>query len=186
MDKLASQASGDLYLKISEDPTVIKVIDADPFDNYVAHWVEEIKEGSKSVRCWGNDDCPLCGIGDKPKKFSACFNVVSCEDPDNPELRVWEAGVKIARQLKDIALDDRRGPLNRDDLYFTISKSQKAKAVEYHLERIRARDLEEETGVRPLSADEIAEFTADRRTEPVKELLDSGEMSQLVKMLLDD
>jgi hypothetical protein len=186
MDKLANQASGDLYLKVTEDPTVIKVLDANPFDNYVAHWIEEIKEGSKSVRCWGDSDCPLCKIGDKPKKFSACFNVISFEDADNPELRVWEAGVKLARQLKDIALDDRRGPLNREDLYFTIAKTQKAKSVEYHLERIRARDLEEETGVKPLATNEVEQFLTDRRTEPVKELLDSTEMGSLVKTLLDD
>jgi hypothetical protein len=186
MDKLANQASGDLYLKVTEDPIVIKILDADPFDNYVAHWIEEIKEGSKSVRCWGGSECQLCSIGDKPKKFSACFNVISFEDPSNPELRVWEAGVKLARQLKDIALDERRGPLNRDDLYFTIAKSQKAKAVEYHLERIKARDLEEETGVEPLGAAEAEQFLADRRTEPVKDLLDSAEMAALVKTLLDD
>ncbi|MFI9271844.1 hypothetical protein ACIGXM_14155 [Kitasatospora sp. NPDC052896] len=186
MDKLAGQAGGDLYLKVSEDPTVIKIIDADPFDNYVAHWVEEIREGSKSVRCWGTSECPLCGIGDKPKKFAACFNVISFEDPEVPELRVWEAGVKIARQLRDIALDERRGPLDRADLYFTIARTQKAKATEYHLERIRARDLAEETGIEPLDEDEITQFVAERRTEPVKELLDSAEMGDLVKTLLDD
>lgn len=187
MDKMASAAGGDLFLKVEEKPTIIKILDASPFDNYVAHWLDEVEEGSKSIRCWADaGSCPLCAIGDKPKKFSACFNVISLEDPALPVLRVWEAGVKIARQLKEIALDDKKGPLDRADLYFSIKKVQKAKAVEYILERIRSRDLEEETGVKPLPDSKVAEFLADCHTDPVKETLDAETMEELVKLLLDD
>lgn len=185
MEQKAGQAGGDFYLKVTEQETVIKIMDEAPFDNYVAHWVDEIEEGSKSVRCWG-DGCPLCAIGDKAKKFSACFNVVSLSDPGNPALLVWEAGVKIARQLKEIAMDAKKGPLNREDLYFTIKKNQKAKAVEYVLERIRARDLEEEKGIEPLDEDTLAKFGPDLRDEPVKECLSADEMKDLVDLLLGD
>lgn len=185
MEKVAAQSSSDFFLKVGTDPVILKILNSDPFDNYCSHWVEEITEGSKSVRCWGTSECPLCRIGDRPKKFSACFNVASLEDPQNPSLRVWETGVKIARQLKDIALDSKKGPLNRDDLYFTVHKVQKAKSVEYVLERIRARDLEEETGIAPLSADVLRNIATDCHTEPVKDELDEADMAAIVKLLLD-
>lgn len=175
------------YLKIGPDPTVIKVIDAAPFDNFVCHWVDEITEGSKSIRCWGTHECPLCRYGDKPKKFSVCFNVISLEDPENPALKIWEAGVKIARTLKDISLDKKRGPLNRADLYFSISKTQKSqKQVEYQLERVRAEFLDEEYGVQPLTDAQLALFAADRVTEPVKQPLSAAAMREVVDLLMAD
>jgi hypothetical protein len=186
MDKAAAGVGGDLYLKVEEKDTVIKILDSEPFDNYVSHWVDEVEDGSKSIRCWANADCPLCSIGDKPKKFAACFNVVSLADPKLPVLRVWEAGVKIARLLKEIALDEKKGPLNRADLYFSVKKVQKNKSVEYVLERIRARDLEEEYAMPPLSEEVILGFQVDAYKEPVKDTLDAADMGDIVKILLDD
>lgn len=175
------------YLKITADPIIIKVIDASPFDNFVCHWVDEITEGSKSIRCWGNSECPLCRFGDKPKKFSVCFNVVTLEDPENPALKIWESGVKIARTLKEISLDKKRGPLNRPDLYFSISKTQKStKQTEYHLERVRAEFLDEEYGVDPLPESVLAKFAADRVTEPVKQPLSAAAMREVVELLMAD
>lgn len=186
-DRAAAGASSDIFFKVPETRTVVKIIDADPFDSYTCHWVDEIEEGSKSVRCMG-EGCPLCGIGDKAKKVGVCFNVVSLEDPQAPVLRVWETGVKIAKQLKEIALDAKRGPLDRSDLYFTIRKIKKdgAKNIEYSLERIRARDLEEETGLRPLTEPVLQAFARDRYTEPVKEPMDMDDLKKLVRTLLGD
>lgn len=188
MDKIASAAGGDLYLKVTEERTVIKILADGPFDVYASHWIDEIEDGSKSVRCWATPDCPLCRIGDKAKRFSACFDVVSLEDPDHPALRVWEAGIKVARQLKDIATDNKRGPLDRADLYFTIRKEQKKKAVEYTLERVKDRDLEEEYGVAPLSQEALAEFVSQRHEfgDTVKETLDEEAMEEIVSLLMDE
>ncbi|MEU1816063.1 hypothetical protein ABZ543_12830 [Streptomyces roseifaciens] len=186
MDKVAAASSSDLFLRVTEDPTVIKVLSDGPFDVYNNHWIDEIQDGSKSVRCWGTQDCPLCGIGDKPKKFSACFSVISLENPEDPVLRVWEAGIKVARQLKEIATDGKRGPLNRSDLYFSIRKTTKAKAVEYTLERIKDRDLDEEYGIVPLAPDILDGFFAERHTEPVKPVLDERDMREIVSLLLDE
>lgn len=189
MDKVASDAFADVFFRVPEEPCVIKVLDADPFDNYVCHWVDEISDGSKSVRCWGpGANCPLCGIGDKAKKFSACFSIISMEDEAAPALRVWEAGIKIAKQLRDIAQDPKKGPLDRPDLYFSIQKIAKpgAKNVEYRLERIRGRDLEEETGLRPLTKEVLELFAQERFTEPVKPALDRDEMSKIVALVMND
>ncbi len=175
------------YLKITGEPTVIKILDNAPFDNFVCHWVDEIAEGSKSIRCWGNADCPLCRFGDKPKKFSVCFNVVTLEDPDRPALKIWESGVKIARQLKDISLDPKRGPLDRPDLYFTIYKTQKTqKNTEYHLERLKSRDLQDEYGIDPLTDDQLERFFTDRTVEPVKPQFSAAEMREIVQLLMGD
>ncbi|WP_274032495.1 hypothetical protein [Streptomyces sp. MMBL 11-1] len=188
VDKIASAASGDFYLKVGESRTVIKILSDGPFDVYASHWIDEIEDGSKSVRCWANSDCPLCALGDKAKRFSACFDVVSLEDPDSPSMKVWEAGIKIARQLKDIATDSKRGPLDRPDLYFTIRKETKKKSVEYTLERVKERDLEEEYNVPPLTDEELAAFVSQRHEygTQVKEPLDQEAMEDVVSLLMED
>ncbi|MFV0135468.1 hypothetical protein ACLGIH_19990 [Streptomyces sp. HMX87] len=189
VDKVASAAGGgDLYLKVTENRMVIKILSAGPFDVFASHWIDEIEDGSKSVRCWGSPACPLCAIGDKAKRFSACFDVVSLEDPEYPVLKVWDVGIKIARQLKEIATDEKRGPLNRSDLYFTIRKEQKKRSVEYTLERVKERDLDEEYGVAPLDEEALRQFQAECHEygEKVKEPLDEEAMEEIVHMLMDD
>lgn len=172
-------------LKVTEEPQIVKILDAEPVDVYVCHWIDEIEDGTKSFRCIGRE-CPLCEIGDKAKKFSACFNVISLADPENPTLRVWECGVKIARQLKDISGDEKRGPLDRADLYFSISKTQRTqKNVEYHLERVRARDLKDEHGVTPLNETEINRFLAERYTDEIKVTLEVEELRKIADFVVD-
>lgn len=186
MEKIASASGSDLFLKIDEHRKIIKVVSDGPFDVFNSHWIEEISEGSKSIRCWGTSECPLCMIGDKPKKFSACFSVISLEDPLVPSLKVWEAGIKVARQLKEIATDAKRGPLNRSDLYFSISKIKKAKSIEYTLERVKERDLDEEFGIEPLDPSTLDAFSEQRHTESVKEPLDEKAMREIVDLLMED
>ncbi|MGW3153688.1 hypothetical protein [Streptomyces sp. NPDC001089] len=189
VDKVASQAGGgDLYLKVTDNRMVIKILGEGPFDVFASHWIDEIEDGSKSVRCWGTPDCPLCQLGDKAKRFSACFDVVSLEDPEYPVLKCWDVGIKIARQLKEIAADDKRGPLNRPDLYFTIRKETKKKSVEYTLERVKERDLDEEYGISPLSEDAVNQFLAECHEygDKVKEPLDESGMEDIVRLLMDE
>ncbi|WP_369042206.1 hypothetical protein [Streptomyces sp. Midd1] len=189
VDKVAAAAGGgDLYLKVNENRMVIKILSEGPFDVFSSHWIDEIEDGSKSIRCWGNATCPLCQIGDKAKRFSACFDVVSLEDPEVPVMKVWDVGIKIARQLKEIAADDKRGPLNRPDLYFTIRKETKKKSVEYTLERVKERDLDEEYGVAPLREEELSAFQAECHEygDRVKEPLDEEGMEEVVRLLMDD
>ncbi|MFE6745924.1 hypothetical protein ACFVGM_08745 [Kitasatospora purpeofusca] len=175
------------YLKIGTKPFIIKVIDAEPFDSFVCHWIDEITNGSKSVRCWRTPECPLCRIGDKPNKFSACFNVISLEDPGNPALKIWEAGVRVARTLKGIGQDERRGPLDRPDLYFSVSKTETAgKSTEYVLERVKDRDLEDEYRISPLTVAQLAAFAADRVTEPIKAIYTEAAMNEVVDLLMAD
>ncbi|MFD9815106.1 hypothetical protein [Streptomyces sp. NPDC059080] len=187
MEKTASASGSDMYLKVDDKPMVIKILGDGPFDVYNSHWIDEIEDGSKSVRCWGTADCPLCQIGDKAKRFSACFDVISLEDPDAPTLRVWEAGIKIARQLKDIATDGKRGPLNRADLYFTIKKETKKKSVEYTLERVKERDLYEEYDVEPLTDEALDAFLVEAHQwgDVVKEKLDEDAMAEVVDLLME-
>ncbi|MFJ4739049.1 hypothetical protein [Streptomyces sp. NPDC088775] len=187
MDKTAAASGSDMYLKVTEDATVIKICGDGPFDVFNSHWIEEIEDGSKSVRCWGTPDCPLCVIGDKAKRFSACFDVISLEDPSTPALKVWEAGIKVARQLKDIATDTKRGPLNRADLYFTIKKEQKKKNVEYTLERVKERDLYEEHDIEPLSEVALEAFLTECHQwgDKVKETLDEDAMDEVVDLLME-
>lgn len=188
MEKAASASGSDMYLKVTEEATVIKVLGDGPFDVYTSHWIDEIEDGSKSVRCWGTPDCPLCQIGDKAKRFSACFDVISLEDVNNPVLKVWEAGIKVARQLKDIATDAKRGPLNRGDLYFTIKKEVKRRSVEYTLERVKERDLLEEYDVEPLSDEALEAFLTEAHQwgDVVKEKLDEDAMQEVVDLVMEN
>lgn len=191
--KTAAQVGeGNAYLKVEEEKKIVKLLDADPFDFYTCHWVEKA-EGSKSITCWNSlldDDgrrtmpeCPLCETGNKPTKVSAFFNVVSLENPTNPEFKVWEMGKQAADQLAEYSEEAKTSPLNRDDLYFCVSKAKGKGRIEYRVKDVKARDLADDWGIEPLTEEQTAAFDSERKTERLKEPLGEKEMIDLIPLL---
>jgi len=192
--KAASQL-GDAgsYLKVDEERRIILILDEAPFDTFNCHWVESITDGSKSVACWDslvdeNEEqtmppCPLCRAGDKTTKISVFFNVISLENPAVPTLKIWEMGSQAAKQLADYADVPKTSPLNKEGLYFEVSKAKSGKRVEYRVKDVKARDLEEDYGIAPLSADVIADLAKNKKTGRVKEPLDEKQMREVLDLL---
>lgn len=139
-------------LDIDKDAVVIRFAEAEPFAFIYRHWVNKIP-----YTCVG-EDCPLCEVGDRAKPV-VFYNVITVDDC---VLRVWEMSSEPTRKVqkhydklaeKELTLDD-------PGLYFVVSKDRKDNNFfEYEVEKVPARDLEDECQLEPLGDDEIAEAT---------------------------
>lgn len=142
--------------KPGKEEVLIKILDDAPFATYRQHWIE--RPGKKSWTCI-EEDCPLCDrLGDKPRKM-ALFNVYNIDDD---AVQVWVAGPSVAGILKKRATNDKTKPINRDDLYWTVT-SEKPKgggAYKYTIDPVKARDLSEDFGMDPISEEDLADIEA--------------------------
>ena len=157
--QLKSDVSDSSYaqrLKVSEEPIIVKFLEAAPYAAYRQHWVE--RTGQKSFTCIGNIDpkgCPLCDSGNRPSNKFA-FNVVLLTPGEEPALRSYEVGSRAIDQLKNFNDDPRQGPLPKH--YWAISRSGKGATTATNHQLVKARDLEEEWGVSELDETDLNRF----------------------------
>jgi hypothetical protein len=152
-DKQRSE-SGDFAeeFKPDEEEVLIKFLDDAPIAVYRQHWIE--RTGKKSFTCLG-DRCPLCeDLGDKPRGLAA-FNVIDLSDPESPVVKVWVVGTIVAETLKNYAKKEKTSPLNRDDLYFSVSRSGKGAKSSTSVNPIKERDLAEDWDCEPLDEETL-------------------------------
>lgn len=150
-------------------PTLFKLLDDEPFDNYVQHWVNDAPKGDpKSYMCYDDEyhkdferGCPLCEVGESGRAFSL-WNVLDLTNPNKPEVKVWATSPVLTDTLERMSRNDRTSPLAREDLYFEIEKVVKKKKTEWRLDVVKARDLDEDFKIEPFSADELADFEEKR------------------------
>lgn len=192
----------------SEKPGVFQVpydtrkfivfLEPENFDAVDQHWIDITTGTGRTVQvprnCIANPaegvQCPLCGIGHEPRTV-ALFNVVDLDDPGM--VKIWEVSrgifdkiVELAEELASIP-EDRGGPLdlNSPGVYVSVSKKKKETAsgrggfTEYTLSRVKARDLEEDYGRRPLSPDEIDGLMETRYTSEDIEFPTESDLRQL-------
>jgi hypothetical protein len=147
---LAKSADYPTDLRFSPEPVLIKFLDG-PY-LFGQHWLDDIKKGRKSFTCIG-DDCPLCDmLGDHPRQL-AKFNVYVYTGEDKG-LKTLQAVPTLLRLIKKAHEDDRKGPLTRE--YWTVSREGTGNQTQYSLDFVRSRDLEEEFGIDPDKAKELA------------------------------
>ena len=155
--------TGDEF-KVKEDVDyLIKFLQPKPMENgaFLEHFIKALANNSEraSFVCL-EDDCPLCDIGDKPGD-RALFNIAVLDDKGNATVMYWKATSSVLDMIEDYAESERNSPIDRDDLYFQVSKKKgKNKFFAYKMDVIRARDLEDD-GIEPLSEDELEDLLAD-------------------------
>lgn len=159
-------ASGDYVenWKVPAKKTLVKILESAPFLNYSEHWLDDLK-GKKSWPCIGMD-CPLCNdLGDRPKVFSV-FNIVDLSDPDEPSVWPWKVSPTVADVLREYSKDKRTSPIDREDLYFQVYMGGDKKGNKRtQIQTVKARDLEEDWDVEPLSQQEIEDLREQCVTE---------------------
>ncbi|GAA2322069.1 hypothetical protein GCM10010149_88990 [Nonomuraea roseoviolacea subsp. roseoviolacea] len=157
-DALKKAKSSEGYsenLKIGQDEVVIKFLEPEPYVVYKQHWLQE-NDGRKSFSCL-EEDCPLCDtLGDKPRN-QVLFNVIDLSDPQKPAVKTWAMGIRLAEKIEVLSSKPRTSPIDREDLYWAVSKSGKGTKTEYNLEPLKADDLED-WDVEPLDPEEIEEL----------------------------
>lgn len=145
---LTPKKSGDYPqdLRLNEEAVLVKFLQDGPFDVFGQHWIE--REGKKSFVCLRSpridEECPLCDIaGDTPRnKFT--FNVALIENGE-PTVQILTAPPTLARQLKAISDDERRGPLHKH--FWAISRQGTGTQTQYILDRVVAAELQDDWNV---------------------------------------
>lgn len=167
-------------LEVDDTPQLIKFAEPEPFAFFYRHWVQT-DAGKRPYVCLG-DECPLCDVGDEAKPVMM-FNVITVADAS---LRVWEASKDPARQIQKRYDDAASSPLDREDLYFAVSKEKKKNNFfEFTVEKVKARDLEEDYDTEPLTAEEIDEATKKLFDDTVVRVPTKADLREVVKSLED-
>jgi hypothetical protein len=136
---------------------LVKFLDAEPFESYYRHWLRNQPKGQRQTFVCLGDDCPLCEKGDQPS-FLVLFNVIDMLD-DPSTVKVWAASPGPAGKIEAMAKSDKNSPINRDNLYFSVSKLKESNNFfSYSLLPVKDRDLEDDWNVEPLVLAEVAEL----------------------------
>jgi len=150
-------------LKIVDNTDMlVKILDEEPIASYAEHWLT-LEGGRRSFVCLG-DDCPICNkLGDRPS-VKVCLNVADM-DVNPPEVKMWTFGSQVGDILEKFAENDKTSPLNRDDLYWTITRTKKSDRYTTTVRPVKARDLVEDFDTEPLAEDELDELEDNLFTE---------------------
>lgn len=155
-DSVKSDFADNLKIVDNTD-MLIKILDEEPVASYAEHWLT-IGDGRRSFVCLG-DDCPICNkLGDRAS-VKVCFNVADM-DVNPPEVKLWTAGSQVGDILEKFAENPKTSPLNRDDIYWTLTRTKKADRYTTSIRPVKARDLEEDFDMEPLTEEELDELEA--------------------------
>lgn len=185
VDKLRSQGGYAENLKVpSDDEIVIKFLDEKPFAGYREHWVQETKQPRKTYTCLGPQECPLCIALGHDTSAKILINVVEMPTGSgDPSVKVWAMGTRLAEKLKKLAEKPRTKPLNREDLYWAVSKSGKGTSTEYNLEPVKADELED-WDIEPLEDDELADLLEQKSDKSIIRWDSVEDLEELVEEIL--
>jgi hypothetical protein len=169
----------------TDEAVIVKFLEPVPFFTYRQHWLDEA-EGKKSFTCLG-DDCPLCDdLADSPA-LKVCFNVLDYSDPDKPEVKVWSVGSRLAQVIEQFSLDKKTSPLDREDLFWAVSRSGKGSKTSYSLVPVKERDLEEDWGLDIDAAyDALDELGDELHDETFIQINSRDELADLASEILDE
>lgn len=123
--------------RFTEEPQLVKFLDATPFAVFRQHWIE--RPGRKSFVCL-EEECPLCGIGDTPRP-KAAFSIV-CLSAEEPLVDILLTSPTLTRQLAAFDQDPKTGPLDR--IYWSMSRQGRGPKTVYTIIPVKPRDLSED------------------------------------------
>ncbi|MET9119978.1 hypothetical protein [Streptomyces sp. NPDC004528] len=189
------EEKNELKLEITKDPQLVKALEPAPFDSFELHWVKEITNGKRSFRGLApGDDCPLCDDLDHYGRKVAYFNVALWDEDEAKWVnKVWEVGIRVARTLQAIAKDPKK--VGRDEetanlaspqLYLSVHKTGKGTKTEYHVEAVKARDVEPDWDAGELTAADHDRLAEGLYSDPWERHCTRAELEAVVKKVLDD
>jgi hypothetical protein len=139
---------------------ILKLLDEMPPVKYKRHYINSKK---RYYTC-PQTECPICKAGVRAS-WTFVMNVVDMTD-DPSEVKTWTFGNEVAAQLQslaeDKALDD---PLQYFQVYHEKIANRDAPAT--RVQRLKARDLQEDHSIEPLTEDEILALEDERFGEEI-------------------
>jgi hypothetical protein len=180
----AKSGFGADFLKFNDsgEAMLIRFLEPAPFASYRQHWIDR-QSGKRSWVCI-EDDCPLCDAGDTPG-FRIAFNVLLLSD-GKPQNKVWEVGPRLAEQLEAKAKDKRTGPLDRDDIYWAVSRTGKKSKTSYSVDPVKARDLKEDWEMEPLTEKTITVYQGKMYDSKVIKVPTRKQLKEIAAEMLDE
>lgn len=153
--------------KHSESIQVIKFIDPDgPFATYKQHFLTG-KPGKKSYVCLGDSgSCPLCTTLSNRAEEKRAFTIINFSAEGGPQRQILTATPRLFKQLHAAHFSP-QGPLNKN--YWAISKSGEKQTTVYHLNAIKARDLDEDWNINQNSAEDLVDVTEAYTKDVIRE-----------------
>lgn len=168
---------------------IVKFIQGTPYASYRRHWIDRVGIGRRAYVCLESlqRPCPLCDVGDRPSAVSA-FNIVLVGDDGEGVLKSWDCGVKITQMLKTFSNDPKIGPLHKPSLYFAVSKTETSQRQQAQTMAVpvRARDVEEDYGVPPLSDEDIERFQGKAYTNDIVQIPRASELEEIAAEMLNE
>lgn len=167
--------------KHSEQIQVIKFIDPDgPFATYKQHFLNG-KPGKKSYVCLGDSgSCPLCTVLKNRAEEKRAFTVINFSAEGGPQRQILTATPRLFKQLHAAHFSP-QGPLDKN--YWAISKSGEKQTTVYHLNAIKARDLDEDWNVDQKAAEALVKQTEPYTKDVIRETPYS-ELEEIANSLL--
>jgi hypothetical protein len=142
---------------------IVKILDEVPAVKYGRHYIKSAGPKGKYYTCLNDEffqgDCPLCAEGLR-RSQSYVMNVVDLiEDPD--KVVAWVFGNEVSTALQSLT-ENPQGDywaLNSDDRYFHVyhEKLPNRDAPATRVLPLKARDLEDDYGIQPLTESDLAE-----------------------------
>ena len=143
--------------------TLIKILEDVPFASYWQHWITGNGGKKRPYVCLIND-CPLCNIGDEPKPVD-CFNVVELGE-NGPKLLLWQCSPSPAKAIRERAEKPRTSPVNRDGLYWAVTKVSNSNGIPLtSMDPVKEDEIKADWGVDPLTPEQLEEFRTQAYTE---------------------
>jgi hypothetical protein len=146
-DAAQSTVSGDFpkeFKFVDGEFSIIKFLDPNgPFAVYKQHFLSQITSGKRSFVSLGAND-PLCTkLGSKPEDKKA-FTIANLSAAGGPQRQMLIASPRLYKSLHAAHFSP-AGPLTKN--YWAISRTGKMQSTVYHLNPVKARDLQEDWGI---------------------------------------
>lgn len=179
-------SSGPARFTVPDDGTevLIKFLEDKPFTSFYQHWIPT-DVGKRPFACLVRE-CPLCNRGDRAKSVDY-LNVIEIGD-DGHDLKLWMASPDPSAAIKEKMASKRSSPINREDLYFLVSKRAGSNGVpSYTVDVIKEADLGE-VGKTALTPAEIASYSTKLWTRDVakNQVKSRDELKLLASRFLKD
>ena len=132
--------------KVDEE-FLIKFLEEVPFWSYLLHFVNEIPKGAgkKQFTCLDDGDCALCDLN-YPVSAIDLYNIADLSGP-LPVVKYWAATPDPAGEIEKRAKSKSSSPLDREDLYFIVSKTEGKNGVnKFDVQAIKESDVEDIDG----------------------------------------
>jgi hypothetical protein len=159
--------------KVPDEEQLIMFLEDGPYASFLQHWCDWVPKGHKMSYICSQDDCPIDEVDTPTARVR--FNILDLVG-DTPLHTTYECGMTVTDILDKACKTE---PLS--GRYFAISMvGDKTKRTQ--IRPVKARDLEEDWNMKPLTEDEIAKFDTKLWTDASLERSTRKELQEVADM----